>query len=329
MKETKHPLISIIVPIYNVEEYLPRCVESILAQTYKNLEIILVDDGSTDHSGEICDTYRGKDARIRVIHKKNGGLSDARNAGLDIMTGEYVACIDSDDFVSPFFISNLWIALDKSGSDMASSWFVEYYNGDIVPSAQEVELAKVKELSREKYFEKLLYQDGVEISAWGKLYKSSFFKNVKYPVGKLYEDVPTTYKLIEQAKKIAVIPNIDYYYYQRENSIAQSKFSIRKMDAIYNMRIFGNFIQENYPELMDAFKCRYFSTICNILFQINDSDFQQQKKILWNEVKKYRFDVLENKRARKKARIAAVISYGGQYLMKRVYDWNEKQQVKV
>lgn len=245
------------------------------------------------------------------------------------MTGEYVACIDSDDFVSPFFISNLWIALDKSGSDMASSWFVEYYNGDIVPSAQEVELAKVKELSREKYFEKLLYQDGVEISAWGKLYKSSFFKNVKYPVGKLYEDVPTTYKLIEQAKKIAVIPNIDYYYYQRENSIAQSKFSIRKMDAIYNMRIFGNFIQENYPELMDAFKCRYFSTICNILFQINDSDFQQQKKILWNEVKKYRFDVLENKRARKKARIAAVISYGGQYLMKRVYDWNEKQQVKV
>ena len=95
------------------------------------------------------------------------------------------------------------------------------------------------------------------------------------------------------------------------------------------MRIFGNFIQENYPELMDAFKCRYFSTICNILFQINDSDFQQQKKILWNEVKKYRFDVLENKQARKKARIAAVISYGGQYLMKRVYDWNEKQQVKV
>lgn len=329
MKETKHPLISIIVPVYNVEEYLPRCVESILAQTYKNLEIILVDDGSTDHCGSICDAYKEKDSRIKVIHKPNGGLSDARNAGLDQMSGEYVTCIDSDDFVSPFFVSNLWEALETNQCDIASSWFIEYYSAQIVPASQIVDIRKVEILTKNEYFERLLYQDGVEISAWGKLYKSSFFKNVKYPVGKLYEDVPTTYKLIEQAKKIAVIPNIDYYYYQRENSIAQSKFSIRKMDAIYNMRIFGNFIQENYPELMDAFKCRYFSTICNILLQINDSDFQQQKKILWNEVKKYRFDVLENKQARKKARIAAVISYGGQYLMKRVYDWNEKQQVKV
>lgn len=329
MKETKHPLISIIVPVYNVEEYLPRCVESILAQTYKNLEIILVDDGSTDHCGSICDAYKEKDSRIKVIHKPNGGLSDARNAGLDQMSGEYVTCIDSDDFVSPFFVSNLWEALETNHCDIASSWFIEYHSAQIVPASQIVDVRKVEILTKNEYFERLLYQDGVEISAWGKLYKSSFFKNVKYPVGKLYEDVPTTYKLIEQAKKIAVIPNIDYYYYQRENSIAQSKFSIRKMDAIYNMRIFGNFIQENYPELMDAFKCRYFSTICNILFQINDSDFQQQKKILWNEVKKYRFDVLENKQARKKARIAAVISYGGQYLMKRVYDWNEKQQVKV
>lgn len=126
-----------------------------------------------------------------------------------------------------------------------------------------------------------------------------------------------------------MIPYIDYYYFQRENSIAQAKFSISKMDAIYHMRIFGNFIQENYPELVDAFKCRYFNTVCNILFQINGSAFQQQKILLWNEVKKYRFNILENKQARKKTRMAALISYGGQYLMKRVYDWNEKQHVKV
>ena len=325
MKETKHPLISIIVPVYNVEEYLPRCVESILAQTYKNLEIILVDDGSTDHSGEICDAYRGKDARIRVIHKKNGGLSDARNAGLDIMTGEYVACIDSDDFVSPFFISNLWIALDKSESDMASSWFVEYYNGDIVPSAQEVELAKVKELSREKYFEKLLYQDGVEISAWGKLYKSEYYQNVRYPVGKLYEDVSTTYLLIEKAQKIAVISNVDYYYFQRKNSIAQTEFSMRKMDAINNMRIFGAFIEEKYPNLMDAFECRYFNTVCNILFQIDEPEFEKAKKDLWNDVKRCRFDVLRNANARLKSRLAATVSYGGYHIMKKIYQWNENR----
>ena len=126
MKETKHPLISIIVPVYNVEEYLPRCVESILTQTCKNLEIILVDDGSTDHCGSICDAYKEKDSRIKVIHKSNGGLSDARNAGLDQMTGEYVTCIDSDDFVSPFFVENLWSALEENHCDIASSWFIDH-----------------------------------------------------------------------------------------------------------------------------------------------------------------------------------------------------------
>ncbi len=319
------PLISVIVPIYNVEQYLPRCIESILNQTYKNLEIILVDDGATDRCGSICDAYKEKDCRVKVIHKPNGGLSDARNTGLDQMTGEYVTCIDSDDFVSPYFVSNLWSALEEKQCDIASSWFIEYHNGQIVPTGRIVDIQEVEVLAKNKYFERLLYQDGVEISAWGKLYKSSLYRNVRYPVGKLYEDIPTTYRLIEQAKKIAVISNIDYYYFQRENSIARAKFSIRKMDAIYHMHIFGNFIQENYPELVDAFKCRYFNTVCNILFQINDSSFQQQKTLLWNEIKKYRFDVLENKHARKKTRIAAIISYGGQYLMRRVYDWNKRQ----
>ena len=121
------PLISVIVPIYNVEQYLPRCIESILNQTYKNLEVILVDDGATDHCGSICDVYKEKDCRVRVIHKSNGGLSDARNAGLDRMTGEYVTCIDSDDFVSPFFVENLWLALEENHCDIASSWFIEYH----------------------------------------------------------------------------------------------------------------------------------------------------------------------------------------------------------
>lgn len=323
------PLISVIVPIYNVEQYLPRCIDSILKQTYRDLEIILVDDGATDRCGSICDSYKEKDCRVKVIHKSNGGLSDARNAGLDQMTGEYVTCIDSDDFVSPFFVENLWSALEENHCDIASSWFIEYHDGQVVPTSKAVDTQEVEVLAKNEYFERLLYQDGVEVSAWGKLYKSSLYQNVRYPVGKLYEDIPTTYRLIEQANKIAVIPYIDYYYFQRENSIAQTKFSISKMDAIYHMRIFGNFIQENYPELVDAFKCRYFNTVCNILFQINDSAFQQQKILLWNEVKKYRFNILENKQARKKTRMAALISYSGQYLMKRVYDWNEKQHVKV
>ena len=187
------PLISVIVPIYNVEQYLPRCIESILNQTYKNLEVILVDDGATDHCGSICDVYKEKDCRVRVIHKSNGGLSDARNAGLDRMTGEYVTCIDSDDFVSPFFVENLWLALEENHCDIASSWFIEYHNGQIVPAGKVVDAQEVEVLAKNEYFERLLYQDGVEVSAWGKLYKSSLYQNVRYPVGKLYEDIPTTY----------------------------------------------------------------------------------------------------------------------------------------
>ena len=319
------PLISVIVPVYNVEKYLSRCVESILNQTYKNLEIILIDDGATDYCGKICDAYKKKDYRIKVIHKTNGGLSDARNAGLDQMTGEYVTCIDSDDFVSPFFISNLWIALDTNQCDIASSWFVEYYNGQALPAVQKLNTKNIQVFSRKEFFEKLLYQDGVEVSAWGKLYKRELYQNIRYPVGKLYEDIPTTYQLVEKANKIAVIPNVDYYYFQRENSIAKAKFSIRKMDAIDHMHIFGRFIEENYPSLKKAFNCRYFSTVCNILFQIDTLEFQEQKDELWNEIKKYRFDVLQNQYARKKSRMAAIISYGGYGVMKKIYEWNERR----
>lgn len=318
MKEI--PLISVIVPIYNVQNYLKRCIDSIINQTYSNLEIILVDDGSSDNCPEICDQYQGKDSRIRVVHKKNGGLSDARNAGLDIMRGEFVTCIDSDDFVSPYFIENLWNAIREYKCDIATSWFVEYYEGDSVPKTEKLKLTDVKPLNREDFYEKLLYQDGVEISAWGKLYKSSLFQGVRYPVGKLYEDIPTTYLLIEKVTKIAVFPNADYYYFQRKTSIAQAEFSVKKMDAINHMRIFKNFIVSHYPNLKMAAECRYFSTVCNILFQIREAKFEDQKKELWNEVKKYRYDVLINKKGRSKARIAAFLSYGGYNLMQFIYD---------
>lgn len=325
MEKVDQPLISVIVPIYNVEDYLIRCVESIIHQTYNNLEIILIDDGSTDCCGKICDDYKEKDNRIKVIHKSNGGLSEARNVGLDNMTGTYVTCIDSDDFVSPFYISNLYTALCENHSDMASSWFVEYYDGDVIPNAQQLVGNQQEVLVREGYFKRLLYQDGVEISAWGKLYRSDFFNDVRYPVGKLYEDVPTTYLLVDKAEKIAVIPNVDYYYFQRENSIAQAKFSIRKMDAISHMHILGDFIKTKYPQLKQAFECRYFSAVCNILFQIETSEFQKQKNELWNEVKKYRFHVLRNPEARKKSRLAALVSYGGYHVMKKIYRWNENR----
>ncbi len=316
------PLISVVVPIYNVEQYLKRCVDSIRCQTYSNLEIVLVNDGSTDNCGKICDDYQKKDNRIKVIHKKNGGLSDARNVGIKIVHGEYITCIDSDDFISSFFIENLWTVVQKSKCEIATSWFVDYYEGDDIPEAKKVDIEDIRILSREEFYKKLLYQDGVEISAWGKLYKSDLFCGVEYPVGKLYEDISTTYLLIEKVDKIAVISNVDYYYLQRKTSIAQEKFSIKKMDAINNMNDFKNFIIKKYPLLKKAAECRYFSTVCNILFQIQKSEFEIQRKELWSEVKKYRYSVMMNKNGRKKARKAAMVSYLGYNIMKKIYMLN-------
>lgn len=314
------PLISVIIPIYKVEDYLNKCIESVRNQTYSNLEIILVDDGSPDRCGSICDEYVLQDGRIRVIHKTNGGLSDARNAGINIMQGEYVTFIDSDDFVSKYFVENLWMAIKKTDCEIATSWFLEYHTGDKVACPNRLQVEDIQVLNREALYEKLLYQDGVEVSAWGKLYRSKLFNGIRYPVGKLYEDIPTTYLLVEKTDKIAVIPNIDYYYFQRNNSIAQTSFSLKKMDAIKHMSNFKDFIIENYPRLEMAAKCRYFSTVCNILFLIPKSTFEEQRVELWKEVKKYRKTILLDKKGRKKARIAALLSYSGYNIMHFIYN---------
>lgn len=320
-------LVSIIVPVYNIEKYLKRCVDSLIRQTYKNLEIILVDDGSTDSSGFICNACENMDDRVKVIHKINGGLSDARNVGIKAARGEYITCIDGDDFVSPVFLENLWTAVKESGCEIATSWFIDFYEGDKIPEAKKVNIKDIQVLDKQGFYAKLLYQDGVEISAWGKLYKADLFRGVEYPVGKLYEDIPTTYLLVEKTKKIAVIPNVDYFYFQRRTSIAKAAFSLRKMDAIRHMDSFRIFITENYPILKKAAECRYLSTVCNILFQIesNDEKYEKEKKILWEEVKKYRKCVLFDSSARKKARIAALISYGGYGALSFGYNCSKKK----
>ena len=157
----------------------------------------------------------------------------------------------------------------------------------------------------------MLYQNGVEVCAWGKLYKTSLIKDLRYPVGKLYEDIPVTYEAVKRSKKIAVIGNVDYYYFQRTDSIQNIAFNVRKMDGIEHCHNMMKAVEADFPELKNAAECRYFSTVCNILFQIKDDKHESIRRSLWNEVLKYRKDVLFNAEARKKARIAAAISYMG------------------
>lgn len=319
MKDIKQPLISIIVPVYGVEQYLKRCVDSILCQTYYNIEIILVDDGSPDKCGEICDEYQKNDTRVKVIHKQNGGLSDARNAAIPIARGEYLSFVDSDDWVSPYYVEHLYKAVSICQADLGISWFENVFEGKSIHAKEEKELKKYVCLTTEECLKRLLYQDGVETSAWGKLYKREIFKELRYPVGKLYEDIPVTYEVIKQSKKISVINNIDYYYFQRQNSIQNMQFNIRKLDGVKHCYCMMESVYCDFPNLKVAAECRYFSTVCNIMFQIKDKRYEAEKKVLWDEVVKYRKDIILNPVARKKARIAAIASYSGYDVMNWIY----------
>lgn len=319
MKGLEQPLISIIVPVYKVEKYLKRCVDSVLTQTYQNIEVILVDDGSPDNCGVICDKYKKNDNRIVVIHKENGGLSDARNTAISLAKGEYISFIDSDDWVSPYYVEHLYKAVTKCNADMGISWFENVFKGKALQSKPEEAFIHYESLTAEECLKKLLYQNGVEVCAWGKLYRTALIKDLKYPVGKLYEDIPVTYEAIKRSKKISVIGNVDYYYFQRTDSIQNIEFTIRKMDGIEHCYNMMKDVEVDFPKLKSAGECRYFSTVCNILFQIKDDQHESMRQALWKEVLKYRKDVLFNAHARKKARIAAAISYMGYKTLAFVY----------
>lgn len=222
-------LISIVVPVYNVEKYLDSCIKSILNQTYNNIEIILVDDGATDLSGQICDTYRELDHRIKVIHKKNGGLSDARNEGKNIATGSYIMFIDSDDTVNFDLIEYLYNLLKKGNADIAISDLLHCYPDKEISYISE---SKCCFLKSEKAINEMFYQHSFLVSACGKLYKRELFNTISFPNGILFEDVAIMPLLFEKCKIIAYGNAQKYGYRHRENSITTNKFTKKDLDIL-------------------------------------------------------------------------------------------------
>ena len=229
----KEPLISVIVPVYNVERYLKKCVDSIVAQTYRNLEIILVDDGSTDRSGEICDELSRTDDRIRVIHKENGGLSSARNAGLDVMSGEFVSFIDSDDFISEDYIKCLHKRISEDGSDMVISG---YTTCDEDGNSLGIFSSGCNVIIDRKEFwdwvilgnrETVLYG---AVEACPKIYKKAMFHKLRFPVT-LHEDEAILYDVIDRCSSISILDGADYHYTQRTGSIMHRQYSVARMES--------------------------------------------------------------------------------------------------
>ena len=236
--------VSVIVPVYQVEAYLARCVESILAQSYRRLQVILVDDGSPDRCGELCDGFSEKDGRVTVLHTENGGLSAARNAGLAIAEGEYVAFVDSDDFVHPDYIAALLTAARENHAEIAACGVTVYYNSLLqfgAPAGQ-ARVYTPEEALRDIF----TMENNVHVVAWNKLYQRSLFTDngILYPVGKLHEDVATTYRLCAAANRIAFIPLPCYYYVQRNNSIMGGGFSMKRLDLLEASDGIGAFLKE-------------------------------------------------------------------------------------
>ena len=220
--------VSVIVPVYNVEKYLTECIDSIVKQTFEDLEIILVDDGSTDTSGNLCDDWAKRDPRIKVLHKKNGGLSSARNAGLDVAKGQYISFVDSDDKIDKNFIKFLFNDIKDTNSDIACC---NYYSFDLNGRfKQGKSFQKRIVLTSIEGKEKLLMENYYKCYAWNKLYKYELFNNIRYPVGKLFEDIDTTYELFNKSNQISYRSTPLYYYRQRDNSITASSFTNKTYD---------------------------------------------------------------------------------------------------
>lgn len=242
--------ISVIVPVYKVEEYLDKCVESIVNQSYKNLEIILVDDGSPDNCPQMCDAWAKRDKRIRVIHKQNGGLSDARNAGLEIATGEFIGFIDSDDYVLPNMYEALYKALKDNDADISMCSFKQLdIDGKEREKSKNIVYTKNEVLDRGAAINKLF--DPVYaayVIAWNKLYKRQIFENIRYPIGRIHEDEFVAHHILGASKKTVCIEDKLYMYLRRGISIMGVKRDVRHLDTGLAMIDRYYFLKEKYPQ---------------------------------------------------------------------------------
>ncbi len=244
-------ILSVIVPVYKTENYLRKCVDSILASTYGNLELILVDDGSPDNSGAICDEYAEKDARVKVIHKENGGLSSARNAGLDIATGDFITFVDSDDYIAEDIYDKLIKKLVTDNVDIVMMNIApvsEDYSVVGEPRKYPAEWLGVK--SGERLFQRIC-ERRVGASVWSKIFRADIINSVRFEVGVLNEDfLFLSELLVHNELKVSLLNDVGYYYYTRTGSITKAGFGKSLYDAVYNTEGAKEKLQAKYPSLV-------------------------------------------------------------------------------
>lgn len=316
---SRESMISVIVPVYNVEQFLTRCVDSILAQTYEALEIILVDDGSKDASGKICDELAEKDGRIKVIHKENGGLSSARNTGIDAATGEYLAFVDSDDWIEADSYAYMLGLMKKYDAKLACAG---RYDVDGKTGEKALGLCPKKEecISAEEMVGRIFLWDGCDSSACDKLYHRSLFETFRYPDGKVCEDVPTTYRIVLKAERVVMCDKPIYNYYHRPNSISTQKAITEKSFHFsqHTAEIY-DFIREHQPNIEPQacyFRVRSLSHILLLLEQAEEDvreNFRNEYRSARKALREHTGFILKSQYFGKKERITNLLLILGLY----------------
>ena len=300
----QNSLVSVIIPVYNVEKYFAYCMESVLRQTYRNLEIILVDDGSTDGSGRMCDEYAQLDTRVKVIHKKNEGPSVARNVALEQMRGEYIVFVDSDDYVRLDYVEILLTYAVKDGSDMVFGNYMKIV-GDL-PYSQIMPPKKHLIYSRED-LKLFVISRKIPMYADCKLYKAVLFEKIRFPVGKLYEEIPTIWNVLKIVQQATYVDTALYFYRQHAGSIVNTRFNKQRMDLVYATEQLYSEVKEE-PILGKAAAARCFFSVADN-YTLITRDFPREKKYLEKGIRKYRKAVLQDPYSAASLKLMAMISY--------------------
>lgn len=321
------PLISIIVPIYNVERYVKKSIESIQNQTYKNLEIILIDDGSTDSSGKICDYFSGRDKRIVVRHKENGGQGTARNMGLDICKGEYIAFLDSDDSMEATCIESLYSFMMDENLDISACNCGRYdEEGNLISLFEECYkdfIVDGMEAQR-----RIWYAECINLAPWGKLYRRELWENIRFAECRYCEDYATMHKIYLYVKRFGYKHEPQVRYLVRKNSSVRS-FNELKLLTLDIADETIEYCKKNAPEALDAAIKKavnmYFHNYLNM--PVNKPEYENYYQRIRLFIKKYRWHILMDNRADKKVKVALIISLFGHNITKSVFSWKKRKNI--
>lgn len=304
-------VVTVVIPVYNVEHYLRECLESVVNQTYQNLQIILVDDGSTDSSTIICDEYALRDKRIRVIHKDNGGLSDARNKGIDLANGEYITFIDSDDVVEQDMIEYLMHLISRYNADISVCQAQYISDSGLLLKKPYSEIKEKKVINALNCIHEFLYGQEIGTVAWRKLYKRSLFQEIRYPVGRYHEDVFTTYKLVAISDSIAIGSEAKYLYRIRPSSIMRSPFSPKHLDLVVGKREMARFIENKFPDSIELAYASIIYAANKCVYRMGESNSTERRYIKYLQCvyRKYEKYYLRCSESRLISRLFSISAY--------------------